>query len=202
VGFDIDLKASIQHGRIEDLLALAMKTAKPPFTGDMAMTSTVHVPAGQGPVRDRLRIDGTFGLAQTKFTDGEIERKLTELSRRGQGKGEDEPMSRVMTNLKGSFHLADRQLRLTDFTFQVPGATVQLAGTYALSSETMDFEGQLRMKAPLSNVIGGFKSIFVKPFDWMFKREGVGSVIPIRITGTKEQPKFGVRVGAALTRGK
>src|SRR5262249_29606723 len=91
-GFNIDLKATIQHGWTEALLTTARTSGKPPFTGDMVMTSVVHVPAGQGPVKDRLHIEGPFGLAQTKFTDGEIKRKLPELSRRGKGKGEDEPM--------------------------------------------------------------------------------------------------------------
>jgi hypothetical protein len=66
----------------------------------------------------------------------------------------------------------------------------------------MAFEGQLRTQASLSDVVGGFKSVFIKPFDWLFRRDGAGAVIPIRIEGTRDHPQFGVRIGAALTRGK
>ena len=195
-GFNIDLKATIQHGRIEDLLTLAMKSAKPPFTGDMAMTSSVHVPAGREKVRDRLRIDGMFGLAQTKFTDGDIQRKLTELSRRGQGKDEDEPMSRVMTNLKGSFHLAARQLQLSDFTFEVPGATVQLAGNVRALERR---DGLRRAAADEGVALERHRRVQVdpvKPFDCLFKRDGAGSVVPIRITGTTASSRSSVSASA------
>jgi hypothetical protein len=201
-GFNVDLTTTIEHGHIEDLLTLAMKAEKPPFRGDVSLRATVHVPAGHGPVRDRLHITGKFGLTKTVFTDGDIERKLTELSRRGQGEDPDVAMSRVMTNLQGDFQLAGRQVDLSNFTFQVPGATVALDGTYSLADEGMAFEGQLRTKTSLSNFVGGVKSIFIKPFDWLFRRNGAGAVVPIRITGTREQPKFTVRAGAALTRGK
>jgi hypothetical protein len=58
------------------------------------------------------------------------------------------------------------------------------------------------MQASLSDAVGGFKSIFIKPFDWFFRRDGHGTVIPIRIEGTRMHPQFSVRIGAALTRGK
>ena len=52
------------------------------------------------------------------------------------------------------------------------------------------------MEATVSEAVGGFKSIFIKPFNALFRKEGAGAVVPIKITGTREEPKFGVRFGA------
>jgi len=51
------------------------------------------------------------------------------------------------------------------------------------------------MQASMSQAVGGFKSIFLKPFDRLFRGKGAGTVLPIQITGTRTQPKMGVQVG-------
>ncbi len=40
----------------------------------------------------------------------------------------------------------------------------------------------------------GWKSWLAKPFDPLLAKDGAGTVIPIKITGTAKQPKFGVEV--------
>lgn len=201
-GFDIALAANVSHGRIEDILPLVMDAAKPPMTGDVSVTSSVQLPAGPKPVRDRLTIDARFALTTARFTDGDIETKIEKLSWRGRGKDADVPMTRVATNLNGRLRLAGSHVTFPSLAFEVPGATVMLQGTYGVHDSAMAFQGQLRTQASLSNVVGGFKSLFIKPFDWLFRRDGAGAVIPIRIEGTRDHPQFGVRIGAALTRGR
>jgi hypothetical protein len=44
------------------------------------------------------------------------------------------------------------------------------------------------------------KSFFLKALDPLFKGKKAGTVLPIKITGTRESPSFGLQVGAALTR--
>ena len=201
-GFDISLSAAVARGHIEDVLALVMDTARPPFTGDVNLTSAIRLPAGPTPVHDRLVIDATFALTTARFTDGDVERKIETLSWRGQGKDADLPMSRVATNVSGRLHLGANRISFSSLMFEVPGAAVRLEGTYELRDSAMALEGELRTQASLSNVVGGFKSLFIKPFDWLFRRDGAGAVIPIRIEGTRDHPQFAVRIGAALTRGK
>jgi hypothetical protein len=49
------------------------------------------------------------------------------------------------------------------------------------------------MQAPLSQAAGGgIKGFFLKAVDPIFRKDGKGAVIPITITGPREQPKFGV----------
>jgi hypothetical protein len=202
-GFAIMIRARIEHGRIEDVLALAMPTG-PPLVGDVSLESAIHLPAGGTPARDRLTADGQFTLRNIHFTDRQIEQKFEALSRRGQGKdkGQPQPTGRMTSSVVGAFRLAAGDLWLPDVSFQVPGASVVLSGTYELPTQAMSFEGDLRLQASLSSAMGGFKSIFLKPFDWLFRRDGAGAVIPIRIQGTRDHPEFGLRVAAALRRGK
>lgn len=194
-GFDIKLQAAIAHGRIQDVLLLVMKTKTPLFTGDLSLTSSVHLPPGDGPVNTRLQLNGKFELIGTKFSSGDVQKKLGELSRRSQGKDADEDMTRVVSNLEGKFTMGSGRLNLQDLRFDVPGASVNLAGTYTLASGDIDFAGTLRMQATVSQAVGGFKSVFLKPFDALFKKDGAGAVIPIQITGTRDAPKFGLKMG-------
>lgn len=198
---DVHLDVKIDDGRIEDVLALAIDAPRPIMTGDLTLVTHLALPPGKTRVRDRLRLAGTFGLAQTKFTSGQVQARLQELSRRSQGKDPDEAIGRVATNLRGKYTLGGGSVKLTSLTFQVPGATVALDGTYALADGALDMRGELRMQASVSKAVGGFKSIFIRPFDRLFRRNGAGAVVPIRISGTREAPKFGVEMGRVFKKG-
>jgi hypothetical protein len=146
-------------------------------------------------VSQRLEVEGRFGLAETQFTDQGVQSKMESLSRRSQGKDEDDPIGKVMTNLRGQIRLTGGTARLSRLTFEVPGARVALDGTYALASGALAFRGTLRMQASMSDAVGGFKSIFLKPFNPIFRKDGAGAVIPIKIEGTRKDPKFGLEFG-------
>lgn len=191
----IDLKVTIGDGRIEDLLQLILDSPKPVLTGDVTLKTTLSLPPGPARVRDRLALVGQFGLDAAHFTDAQVQAKLTELSRRSQGKDADEAMARVLTSLSGSVELQRGLLMFRRLSFHVPGARVDLSGTYALADQALNLEGTLTMQATMSKAVGGFKSIFLKPFDSLFKKDGAGAVIPIRIGGTPSQPKFGLKLG-------
>jgi len=122
------------------------------------------------------------------------------MSKRASGMDEDEAAGRVVSDLEGRFALAGAVLSLADLRFQIPGASVHLAGTYGLRSEALEFDGTLRMKATISQAAGGgLKSVFLKLIDPLFRKPGAGAVLPIRVRGTREQPKFGLDVVKAVT---
>jgi hypothetical protein len=52
----------------------------------------------------------------------------------------------------------------------------------------------------VSRTVTGFKSILLRPIDPLFRRNGAGTLLPIRISGTVNQPDFGVDVKKALRR--
>jgi hypothetical protein len=192
---DVDLDVQITDGRIEDILALVIDSDAPVMTGDLHLDAHIKLPPGETPTGRRIVVDGRFGLAETEFTSQQVQSKMEAFSRRSQGKSEEDPLGRVMTNLSGQVRVANGVARLRGLRFQVPGARVSLDGTYALASGALDFRGQLRMQATVSEAVGGFKSIFLKPFNPLFRKDGAGAVLPIKIEGTREDPKFGLEVG-------
>ena len=190
-GRAIVLDVSTDHARLEDLLRLAVKSDQPMMTGAVRLKTAFVLPPGPGEIVDRLQLDGKFGIGGAEFASATIREKLENLSRRGQGKPEDEDAGSAVSELKGSFRLRDGQITFRDLTFGVTGATVELAGTYGLRDEKLDFHGTLRLQAKLSEITTGIKSFLLKPFDPIFRKNGV-TVLPIKVTGTRDQPSFGL----------
>src|SRR4051812_35288843 len=76
--------------------------------------------------------------------------------------GLDEKIDNVASNLSSHLILKDTMATLPDLTFSVPGAMVDIHGTYDLDEEMIDFEGHLRLDATVSQTFTGFKSFLLK----------------------------------------
>jgi hypothetical protein len=77
---------------------------------------------------------------------------------------------------------------------------VQLAGTYNLRDEQLDFRGDLLVDATLADMTSGFKSLLARLAQPFFRRKGGGSQLPIKITGPRSAPQFGLDVGRVFKR--
>lgn len=190
-GRAVELDVTVDNGRIEDLMQLAVKAGKPPLTGNVTLHTKFDLPAGEGDVTEKLKLLGRFGVEHAIFTDPEVREKVQSLSRKGQGKPDDEDAGSSISNLRGQFAMGGGMITFRNLMFEVPGANVQLNGTYALSDEKLDFYGTLRLKAKLSQMTTGVKSFFLKAVDPFF-RKGDVTELPIKITGTREHPSFGL----------
>ena len=198
-GRTVQLHVKIAEGRIEDLLELSVKSADPLMHGRLALHTDFVLPPGKADVIERLRLAGEFDLSSAEFQNREVQARLGAMSARAKGEADDPP-DRVQTELEGKFKLANTVMSFSTLRFRVPGATVHLDGSYGLRSEAIEFDGSLRMEATISEAAGGgVKSIFLKIVDPFFKKKGAGTVLPIKVRGTREQPKFGVDVVKALT---
>jgi hypothetical protein len=69
---------------------------------------------------------------------------------------------------------------------------VNLTGTYSLDGNIFDFHGTARLDAKVSQMVTGWKSILLKPVDPFFSKNGAGTEVPFKITGTKSEPHFGL----------
>ena len=199
-GRRITLDVRMDNARLEDLLRLAVKSQRPPLTGRMKLATKFVLPAGKDDVIDRLELTGSFDLAQARFTSMNVQRRITTLSRRGRGEENDEGAEheRVVSNLRGKFTLRDANLSFSELTFAVPGSVVQLAGSYHLRTETMNLKGYLLTDATLADMTSGVKSLFARVAQPFFRRPGGGSRLPIKITGTRSNPQFGLDLGRVL----
>ena len=117
------------------------------------------------------------------------------MSERARGLDPDEHAQNVASALHGEFTLARNTITLRDATFAIPGAHVQVAGTYGLRNEELQFEGTVRMRASVPQAAGGMKGVLLKVVDPIFRKDGAGAVLPIRIRGSRMQPKFGLNIG-------
>lgn len=193
-GKTIRLDTSATGARLEDFIRLVVSQDAPPMAGAIAFDARLELPPGDQPVVDRLRLDGQFKIRGGRFTSDAVQGKVDELSRRGQGEPGNDDIENVLSNFSGRFRLRDGRLALPDLRFAVRGATVELAGSYGLRGEVLDFEGHLRLDARLSQTTTGFKSVLLKVIDPFFSKHGAGAVLPIRIGGTVTEPEFGLRM--------
>jgi hypothetical protein len=92
--------------------------------------------------------------------------------------------------LKGNVKLRDGIATLSAALFAVPGDIARGTGTYDVTTQVIDLRGDLAMHASLSKAAGGFKSVLLIPLDPLFKKNGAGSVLPVRISGTYSHPMF------------
>ncbi|HUK33690.1 MAG TPA: AsmA-like C-terminal region-containing protein [Vicinamibacterales bacterium] len=203
-GRTVSLDVTIDGGRLEDIMRMVVGTPKAPMTGGLRLKTRFVLPPGNADVVKRLRLDGQFSLTGARFTSAEVQQKIVELSRRASGKVRDNPEGasapNVTSKFDGRFKLGDGRLAIPDVTFDVPGAAVQLAGEYALLPETINFSGTLFMDVKVSDTTTGIKHVLLKLVDPLFKRDGGGSAIPIKIDGTRSDPSFGLDAGRVFSR--
>ena len=63
-GKEITLDVTVDKGRLEDLLRLAVKTTQPPLTGAINFHTKFDLPPGKGDIADRLNLNGKFDVSK------------------------------------------------------------------------------------------------------------------------------------------
>ena len=197
-GHHVILNVVIDRGRIEDLLKLAVHKNPPIVTGFVRLQTKFDLPPGQPDLTNRLKLSGTFKVLDANFTDEPIQQKLNALSRRSQGKIKDTENATaedVHSGLNGTFALNNGLLSFSQLEFTIPGTRVDLTGTYSLDGNEIDFHGKARLDAKLSQMVTGWKSVLLKPADPFFSKNGAGTEVPVKVTGTKSDIHFGPDFG-------
>ena len=196
-GHLIDLNVNVTQGRIEDFVRLVNKSGTSLMTGTLWAKATLHISPGHEPLHQRMKLDGSFKLGDAQFTSDKFQARVQELSLRGQGHPDQvkhaDPKG-VSSEMQSDFHIANGVTTLPNLQYSVPGAMIQLHGTYALAG-AMQFDGTARMDATVSQIVGGWKGFLLKPADRFFKKDGAGAQVPIKVRGTREQPQFGIDLG-------
>jgi hypothetical protein len=194
-GHIIDLDVNVPDGRIQDFLELAVKTTPVVMTGRLGMKTKLHIRPGPESVSKKIELEGGFSLREIHFTNPEVEDKVDMLSLRAQGDPKDaKPGAEdVHSQMVGQFVMKDGKLSFSKLDYTMPGADVNLVGVYSLNGEQFEFTGKVRTKAELSQMVASrWKSWMLKPVDPFFKKNGAGAEIPVKVSGTKSAPKFGL----------
>jgi hypothetical protein len=156
------------------------------------LNARIDIPEEDTDLIDRMNIDGHFGVGDMQFTNPTVQSKVDSLSRRAQGQPKNDEIADELSLLKGTFKMADSTIDMSNLVFAVDGAHIALAGTYQVDSGQLDFRGHLKMDAKISQTTTGIKSFFLKAVDPFFEKKGAGTYLPIKITGRKDHPNYGL----------
>ena len=194
-GRDVELEVVLNHARIEDLLTVGVRTQPPVMSGAIDMNCRLSLLPGEADISDRLYLAGKFHVPNGSFDNAKLQGRINDLSFRSQGEPRlvgttlEQP---ITSDLQGLFRLSNGTLSFSSLQFQIPGTDAEMTGQYSLDGKIFDFHGTLRMKAKLSQMTKGWKSILLKPIDPFFHKNGAGTEVPFKITGTRSEPHFGL----------
>jgi len=194
-GHAIDLDVQVPDGRVDDFLRLAVKSQPVVLTGRMEMKTKLHIRPGSERVAEKISMQSSFSLRAIHFNNPEFQDKVDELSLRAQGEPKlaKPGASDVESHMAGWFTMDDGTMRFSRIAYSMPGADVALKGTYSLDGNQFEFFGDIRTNAKLSQMVTSrWKSWALKPVDPFFHKDGAGAEIPVKITGTRSAPKFGL----------
>ena len=197
-GHDIELDVTVEKGRIEDLLRLGVRTEPAVMSGAVQMKTHLSLRPGEDSVIDRMKLGGNFDVEDGHFSNEKVQNKIDSLSLRTQGKpklARQPAGSDVPVELQGNFQLSGGLLSFSLLHFLIPGTHVDMSGSYSLDGQLFDFHGTARLNAKVSQMTTGWKSILLKPVDPFFSKNGAGTEVPIKVTGTQSEPHFGLDFG-------
>jgi AsmA-like C-terminal region len=195
-----NLDLTVTNGRAENILRPFLHD-EAPITGAVSLRSHVYLaPSKEGlKFLQRLQVDGSFDIPAQRLTNRTTEKELSAFSGRAQGLKPTEEVSvrgaqnangsDVLSSLAGRTKIRNGVVSTDRLSFQVPGAGVDLNGTFNLHDLTVHMLGNLQMQADISHVTTGFKSLLLKPLIPFFKKDNAGAVIPIAVTGGPGQYK-------------
>jgi hypothetical protein len=192
----VNVKSS--NASLGQLLRFVSKAGEPPAEGTLIIDAAMDLPQGKQRVLERLSLEGSVRAERVKFTKDAVQDKIDELSRKAQGRPTDASIDEVASRMSTKFRLRDGVFTYQGLSFDVQGASVKLDGTHSLRSKTVDLAGVVLLKATVSQTQTGFRSWLLKPFDPLFRKNGAGTRLVIKVAGTQDQPKIGLQLGPTL----
>ncbi len=200
-GKRVVLDVTADGAQMEDVMALTVRAQPAPMTGTLQLTTAFDLPQGDEDVIDKLKLAGKVTIRRARFTSDAVQDKVDDLSRRARGQPGNESVDNVASDIVTAFTLERGRLTLRNLNYRIQGATVAMQGTYALEPGTLDFNGTARLDATVSETQTGVRHFLLKPLDPLFRKQGAGTRVAIRISGTIDDPKFGLDLGRTI-RGK
>jgi hypothetical protein len=193
-GKTISLDIDVHDAKVQDMLNLAAASKQPMLTGAVATKAKLLIPPGKQTVLRKIQLAGTFHLQGARF-GGDANDTVAALSRRAQGKPNDQTIQSVDAELLGDFDLRNTALKFSKLQFLIPGVDAQVRGSYGLESGALDFTGEVRLQAHVSQTMTGVNRVLLKPVDPLLARHGAGTYLPVNVKGTREKPQIKLDLG-------
>jgi hypothetical protein len=155
---DIVLNVSVNHGRLEDVLSLAVKSQTSPISGALRVRAKLEIRPGDQEIPDRLRLDGDFIASNAQFSSLNLRDRLRKVSRKA--------AAGSLSKMRGHVRLNNGTAEFSSLVIDPQGSSARLNGSYELASERLDLHGQLVREAKLSP-----KAYFLKAADRHVRRK-------------------------------
>ena len=197
-GHIVDLTVDVPAGRIQDFLALAVKTEPVVMTGVMQTHASLKIPPGKVSISQKMKLQARFRLQQIHFLRPAVQQKVNMLSERASGNPEAAKPGApdVAGQMTGELKMSDAAMNFSGLQYAIPGASVDMQGVYSLDGRKFDFVGTAKTQARLSEMVATWwKSLLLKPVDRYFAKNGAGVEIPFKMTGANGEPHFGLDFG-------
>ena len=159
----IILNAESDSARAEDLIRLAVNAKTPVLKGPVRLRARIHIPESNEDLSDRLDVTSKFLLTAGAFGDPLLQQRVDVLSRKGQGEPNNTSILHVPSHLEASIHSSRGVVAFPHIHYSVPGARLNIHGTYTLGAGDLDFQGELLLDASLSQTTTGIRSFLLKP---------------------------------------
>ncbi|MFZ0707349.1 MAG: AsmA-like C-terminal region-containing protein [Candidatus Korobacteraceae bacterium] len=208
----VTLDMTSTSARVQDLLILFVHDEQSPMSGAINFRAHVTLLPGPEAFWHRLRLQDEFEIRDGKFTRHETQQEVEILSARARGQADkieddqdrdrkngtdtvDRDLQPVVSSFKGRVFLRDGIAHFSDLSFDVPGATALLNGTYAIQSQRIDAQGTAHMETKLYKATTGVKSFLLKVIGPLrpHKSGDKGSTVLVHVTGTYGHPSFAVQ---------
>ena len=189
------IEISSTRARIQDLLELFITSNRSPMSGWISFRGRAQIPTHLDDFLRKIKLEGGFGIGGAEFSNSSTQREVDKLSAGSLGNKSSSDPGTVLTDVTGREELAGGIAKFSGLKFRVPGAAARMNGTFNVITEAVDLRGRLRVDTEISNTQTGVKSLLLKFIQPFFKRKRRGQIVPVRISGTYENPKFGLDLG-------
>ena len=139
-------------------------------------------------------LNGTFAIRDAALTSEDRQSQVDLLSKRASGNKKQKQTDRVNGRLGGSVVVRDGKALFTPVSFQIPGATITMNGQFNLLNQHLDFHGDAKTQAELSDDTTGVKAVLLKPINSLFKKKNAGADVRVEMTGTYDKPHWGIEL--------
>jgi hypothetical protein len=203
LGKTLTMEAYSRQARVQDLVRLFIREPTSPMLGTIIFRAKVIVPPENRSFIDKVRLSGDFGIADGSYTSPDTQKNIDVLSARARGKAaqvenKDDKLGndsydpgRVVSNVKGHVELRHSVAHLSNISFDVPGASALVNGTYNVSTERINCTGQMQLDTELSKATTGVKSFLLKIIQPLTaSRKHQGSIVSLTIGGTYHNPTY------------
>jgi hypothetical protein len=193
-GKTASLNLAVRHGQIQDVLRLFVAGEIPPMDGIADLETHVEIPPGEEPFLGKIGMNGTFAIRDAALTSEDRQSQVDLLSKRASGNKKQKQTDRVNGRLGGSVVVRDGKALFTPVSFQIPGASITMNGQFNLLNQHLDFHGDARTQAELSDDTTGVKAVLLKPINSLFKKKNAGADVRVEMTGTYDHPHCGIEL--------